>query len=352
MGSKTSRLTEHLPLLVNLPPLKTLLWKNQPLSPRPTPRRSCIGAYVLRRRKYAARALLEGRRRARRTILAPPCASRPAAPPCRRVRAAVAQTPPSERAPPHCAHTARGEGRDACCDGAWRRSPASVAPLIYQPPPVRRSAPAPPFKPRYGPCRARRRTGLCDVHTLAAAPSKRAPRKSRNLVRGGTRGGAGRGDVSYARPAPLVRPPTARASTHERIFASSSQPIPKYATLRELSACGRRYPRRPGRVEPRFVAPGHPTVINRCPAKICPISPSQFLASTRGVARLRAGACIEVRGRSAPGARVVGVGRARLAARRVSQGTNTRPRPPAPPRGPNSHPPPRRATHVQRAHAG
>ena len=75
MGSKNGRLTEHLPLLVNLPPLKTLLWKNQPLSPRPTPRRSCIGAYVLRRRKYAARALLEGRRRARQTILAPSCAS-------------------------------------------------------------------------------------------------------------------------------------------------------------------------------------------------------------------------------------------------------------------------------------
>ena len=146
------------------------------------------------------------------------------------------------------------------------------------------------------------------MHTLAAAPSKRAPRKSRNLVRGGARGGAGRGNVAYARPAPLARPPNARASTHERIFASISQPIPKYATLRELSACGRRYPRRPGRVEPRFVAPGHPTVINRCPAKICPISRCHFLASTRGVARLRAGACIEVRGRSAPGARVGGSG--------------------------------------------
>ena len=207
MGSKSSTITDQLPLLVNLPPLKTLLWKNQPLSPRPTPRRSCIGAYVLRRRKYAARALLEGRRRARRTILAPPCASRPAAPRCRRVRAAVAQTPPSERAAPCCAHTARGEGRDASCDGAWRRSPASVALLIYQPPPVRRSAPTLPSKPRYVPCRARRRTGLCDVHTLAAAPSKRAPRKSQNLVRGGARGGAGRGNVSYARPAPLARPP-------------------------------------------------------------------------------------------------------------------------------------------------
>ena len=218
-------------------------------------------------------------------------------------------------------------------------------------PPVRRSAPAPPFEPRDSPCRARGRTGLCDVHTLAAAPSKRAPRKSRNLVRGGTRGGAGRGDVSYARPAPLACPLRARASTHERIFASISQPIPKYATLRELSACGRRYPRPLGRVEPRFVAPGHPTVINRCPAKKCLISPSQFLASTRGVARLRAGACIEVRGRSAPGVRVVGAGWARFAARRVAQGTSTRPRPPAPPRGPNSHPPPRRATHVQRARA-
>ena len=154
MGSKSSTITDQLPLLVNLPPLKTLLWKNQHLSPRPTPRRSCIGAYVLRRRKYAARALLEGRRRARQTILAPSCALRPAAPPCGRVRAAVAQTPPSERAPPCCAHTARGVGRDASCDGAWRRSPASVARLIHHPPPVRRSAPAPPFKPRYGPCRA------------------------------------------------------------------------------------------------------------------------------------------------------------------------------------------------------
>lgn len=295
--------------------------------------------------------MLEGRRRARRTILAPPCASRPAAPPCRRVRAAVAQTPPSERAPPCCAHTARGEGRDACCDGAWRRSPASVAPLIYQPPPVRRSAPTPPFKPRYGPCRARRRTGLCDVHTLAAAPSKRAPRKSRNLVRGGARGGAGRGDISYAHPAPFARPPN-RARLYVRAHLRvelSANPRIRYAQ----GAVGVRAPvARPlGRIEPRFAAPGHPTVLNRCPAKICPISPSQFLASTRGVARLRAGACIEVRGRSAPGARVVGAGWARFAARCVAQGTNTRPRPPAPPRGPNSHPPPRRATHVQRARA-
>ena len=183
-------------------------------------------------------------------------------------------------------------------------------------------------------------------------PPQSARPASRELWRTGARGAA-RGEATYLTPTPhrSCAPPTARASTYERIFASSSQPIPKYATLRELSACGRRYPRRPGRVEPRFVAPGHPTVINRCPAKICPISRCQSVASTRGVARLRAGACIEVRGRSAPGARVAGAGRARFAARRVSQGTNTRPRPPAPPRGPNSHPPPRRATHGQRAHA-
>ena len=147
-----------------------------------------------------------------------------------------------------------------------------------------------------------------------------------------------------------VPPPRARldARAHLRVELSANPRI-RYAQ----GAVGVRAPvaRLLGRVEPRFVAPGNPTVINRCPAKSCPISPSQFLASTRGVARLRAGACIEVRGRSAPQARVVGVGRARFAARRVSQGTNTRPRPPAPPHGPNSHSPPRRATHVQRAHA-
>ena len=155
----------------------------------------------------------------------------------------------------------------------------------------------------------------------------------------------------------IVRPPRARtppprarldARAHLRVELSAIPQI-RYAQ----GAVGVRAPvARPlGRIEPRFVAPGHPTVLNRCPAKICPISPSQFLASTRGVARLRAGACIEVRGGSAPGARVVGVGRARFAVRRVAQGTNTRPRPPAPPHGPNSHPPPRRATHVQRARA-
>ena len=148
MVSKTSRLTEHLPLLVNLPPLKTLLWKNQPLSPRPRPRRSCIGANVLRRREEAARALLEGRRRARRTIIAPPCASRPAAPPCRRVRAAVAQTPPSEHRPltAHTPRAAWGATRVLTVRGG--ASPASVARLIYHPPPMRRSAPTVPIEPR------------------------------------------------------------------------------------------------------------------------------------------------------------------------------------------------------------
>ncbi len=176
--------------------------------------------------------MLEGRRRARRTILAPPCASRPAAPPYRRVRAAVAQTPPSERAPPHRAHTARGVGPDASIDVAWRPSTASVARLIYQPPPRATLGPCTAVEPRYGPCRARRRTGLCNVHKLAAAPSKRAPRKSRTLARGGARGGAGRGDVSYSHPAPFVCAPPQRARldarAHLRVDLSANPQI-RYA---------------------------------------------------------------------------------------------------------------------------
>ena len=189
------------------------------------------------------------------------------------------------------------------------------------------------------------------MHALAAAPLKaRAPLVAK-LAHGGPRGGAGRGDISYAHPAPFARPPN-RARLYVRAHLRvelSANPRIRYAQ----GAVGVRAPvaRLLGRGEPLFVAPGHPTVINRCPAKVCPIPCLRSLVSTRGVARLRAGACIEVRGRSALGARVVGVGRARFAARRVSQGTNTRPRPPAPPRGPNSHPPPRRATHGQRAHA-
>ena len=175
---------------------------------------------------------------------------------------------------------------------------------------------------------------------------------SRENWRAGARGAA-RGEATYRTPAPR-RSRALPARAPRRTSASSRRALSQSPNTLRSGSCrrpGARGASTIGRGEPLFLAPGHPTVINRCPAKVCPIPCLRSLVSTRGVARLRAGACIEVRGRSAPGARVVGVGRARFAARCVAQGTNPRPRPPVPPRCPNYHPPPRRATHVQRARA-
>ena len=180
---------------------------------------------------------MEGRRRARRTILAPPCASRPAAPPCRRVRAAVAQTPPSERAPPHRAHTARGVGRDACCDGAWRPSTASIAPLIYQPPPpVRRSAPTPPSNPATARA-AREGEQAFATCTRLLRPPQSARLASREIWCAGARGVA-RGEATYRTPAPRrSRAPSARAP--RRTSASSRRALSQSPNTLRSGSCPR-----------------------------------------------------------------------------------------------------------------